>query len=112
MAIRIWLEQDEELEWKEWGAKAKWMVDALRGTPNVSRTEVVVNERRKRVRSHIFLDEDSAPSAADVVLDLRKGDPSIWVNCRSPNEIVIETQELMDGEERVVVSALKKRLTI
>lgn len=108
VALRIWLEKDEEAEFKAWTKKAQWMTDNLSGNPRVSKAEVVVNEHRMRVQSKITLDERT--QAADVVLNLRKGNPSIWVNYISPNTIEIETQKLGDGDEKVVVWALKGML--
>jgi len=108
VALRIWLEKDENAEFKAWTEKAQWMADELRGKPRVSESEVVVYKRRMRVRTNITLDERAR--AVDVVLNLRKGNPSIWVNYISPNTIEIETQELRDGEEKVLVSTIVKML--
>jgi len=109
-ALRLWLEEDEEAEFEGWRAKVQWMVDELRGTPRVSRAEVVVDGRRRWVQAHITLDEGGAPSAADIIFNLRRGNPSIWVNQLGSNKIGIEPSLLKDGEEKIVVSTLEKIL--
>ena len=73
----------------------------------VLKTEVYAEERRKRVFSHIFLEGDEA-SASEVVLNMRRGDPSIWVTYKGDSKIEIDPSNLKDDEEKIVVSALKK----
>ena len=109
-ALRLWLEKDEEAEFEGWEAKARWMAEALKGAPGVLRSEVVVDEGRRWVRVQITLHEELGPSAADVVFNLRRGNPSIWVNHLDSNKIDMIPSQLRDGEEKIVVSALKKML--
>ena len=109
-ALRLFLEKDEEAEFKEWMSKARWIVDRLKKAPKVLKSEIFVEERRKRVYAHITLDEKSDLSAADVVFNLRCGNPSIWVIHKSSNKIEIDPSNLKDGEEKIVASALEKML--
>jgi len=108
-ALRLWLEKDEEAEFEGWRAKAQHLVEALRGASGVSEAEVVADELRRRIQVRITLDE-GGPSAADVVFNLRRGDPSIWVNHLGPNKIGMDPSLLGDGEEKVVASALARML--
>lgn len=45
--------------------------------------------------------------ASEVVFNLRRGNPSIWVNYIEPNKIGIDPSLLRGGEEMILVSALK-----
>ena len=118
-ALRIFLGEDEEIRFEGWMAKAQWIAGELDKLPRVSGVEVDVDERKRSVRVLVTLDE-SVPSAADVVFNLRKGNPSIWVNHPAsfhahwekpnPNRISINTCMLRDGDEKILVSALKKML--
>ena len=110
-ALRLWLEKDEEAEFEGWEAKARWMAEELKGAPGVLRSEVVVDEGGRWVRAQITLREELGPSAADVVLNLRRGNPSIWVNRLDSNKIDMIPSQLRDGEEKIVVSGLKKMLS-
>lgn len=108
-ALRLWLEKDEKAEFETWKGKARWMVEELKNTPRVSEAGVVVNEQRMTVHAEVTLDE-GVPSAADLVLNLRRGDPSIWVGLVGSNRIVMGTSTLNDGEEKIVISELKRNL--
>jgi hypothetical protein len=44
------------------------------------------------------------------VLTLRRGNPSIWVYYPSKNHIIIDPSLLKKGEEKIVVSEIKKTL--
>ncbi|GAH48400.1 unnamed protein product, partial [marine sediment metagenome] len=118
-ALRIFLEEDEETRFEGWMTKAQWIAKELDKLPMVSGKEVDVDKRKRGVRVLITLNE-RVPSTADVVFNLRKGNPSIWVNHPAsfhahwekpnPNKISINTRMLKDGEEKIIVSALKKML--
>ena len=109
VALRLWSERNEEEEFERWRTKAQWMADEMKGTLGVFKTEVYAEERRKRVFSHIILEGDEA-SASEIVLSLRRGDPSIWVTYKGDSKIEIDPSNLIDEEEKIVVSALKKSL--
>ena len=109
VALKLWSCKNEEEEFDKWRTKAHWISDKIKGTSGVLKTEVYAEERRKRVFSHITLKEDIA-SASEVVLSLRRGDPSIWVSYKGDSKIEIDTSNLKDEEEKIVVLALKKAL--
>ena len=108
-ALRLWLEKDEEAEFEGWKAKAQWMAEALEGSPRVEKSEVVVDGRRRWVHVDIILTEGGS-SAADIVFNLRRRDPSIWVSHIGSNSIGVDPSMLRDGEEKILVSALKEML--
>ncbi len=108
-ALRLWLDKDEEAEFEGWREKARWIAEALKDAHRVSGSEVVVDGRMRYVHAQITIEEDDL-TAADVVFNLRKGNPSIWVNHLASNKIGIDTSLIRDGEEKVVVSTLKKVL--
>ena len=110
-ALRLWLERDEEDEFKEWERKAEWISKELEKVPKILSSKVVRDVRRKRVQVHIAIDERKDCTAVDIVFNLRKGDPSIWVNYLGSNEIGINPTMLKDGEEKMVVSSIRKILT-
>ena len=58
---------------------------------------------------------DDRISTRDLAFDLRKGDPSIWVETSmsgdaSVNRIGIAIDSLGEGEEKVIVSTLKQKI--
>jgi len=108
-ALRIWLEKDERVEFEGWKAKAKWIADDLRTAKGVSSSEVVVDRRKRYAQARLTIKEGEK-AAQGAVINLRKGNPSIWVNYIAPDKIGIEPALLRDGEEKTLVSAIEKVL--
>lgn len=79
VALRLFLDEDEEAEFRKWGAKAHWVAEQLK---NVSGILSSVVKGRTRARAEFTIDEDCGISASDLALKLRKGAPSIWVGYR------------------------------
>ncbi|MEM3056356.1 MAG: aminotransferase class V-fold PLP-dependent enzyme, partial [Candidatus Bathyarchaeia archaeon] len=107
-ALKLWLERDEEEEFQGWLRKADWIKEQLSGARGVSSSIVESDARRRYVQTLITLEENL--KASDLVINLRKGDPSIWVNYIEPNKIGIDPSLLRDGEEGILVSALKREI--
>jgi len=79
-AIQIWLEKDEEEEYSVWVKRAEKISKELEKILAVMSTEAPSNVYRTPIQVHFTIKEDDSISAEKVILDLRKGDPSIWVN--------------------------------
>jgi len=108
-ALKLWLEKDEKAELEKWKVKAKWISEQLKETSGIEKVETVIEDNRRWDHVYITLNEKT-PSAKEIILILRKDDPSIWMNYIAPNKIEIDTSLLKDGEEKVVLSALKNIL--
>ncbi|GAH84367.1 unnamed protein product, partial [marine sediment metagenome] len=108
--LNLWLNKDEEAEFEGWMVKARMIAHELKKAPQVSKAEIVENKQKRRVQVNISIDDEVGPSAADIVFNLRLGNPSIWVNHLGSNMIGIKPFMLRDGEENILVSALVKML--
>ncbi len=108
VALKLWMERDEEEEFQGWLRRARWIAGELRGARGVSASEVMADAVKRHVQTIITLNDGLM--ASEVVLNLRRGNPSIWVNYIEPNGIGIDPSLLRDGEERVLASALKGEL--
>lgn len=114
-ALEIFLDktpEEEEAEFAEWRRKADWITTEMGGVDGVSSAEVSAPEPWE-VRAMISFDD--RVSARDLAFELRRGDPSIWVETSmtgdaSVNRIGIAIDSLGRDEERVIVSTLKERL--
>lgn len=104
-ALKLWLERDEEREFQGWLGKANWIEGELRGARGITASLVESDARRRYVQVLITL--EGSVKASDVVFNLRRGNPSIWVNYIEPNKIGIDPYLLRDREEKILVSALK-----
>ena len=109
VALKLWMNQNEEEEFEKWHTKAQWITDKMKDTPGVLFSKVYVEKHRKRVFSQITIEEDKA-SASKVVFTLRLENPSIWVSYKGDNIIEIDPSNLKNEEEKILVQALKKAI--
>jgi len=114
-ALDIFLDktpEEEEAEFTDWHGKANWITTEMGSVDGVSSAEVSAPEPWE-VRAMISFDDRI--SARDLAFELRKGDPSIWVETSmtgdaSANRIGIAIDSLGDDEEKVIVSTLKGKI--
>ena len=114
-ALEIFLEktpEEEEAEFSEWRRRADWITTEMWSVNGVSSAEVSALKPWE-VRAMIHFDERI--SARDLAFDLRRGDPSIWMETSmtgdpSVNRIGIAIDSLGEGEEKVIVSTLKQKI--
>jgi len=114
-ALEIFLEKTpeaEEAELREWRRRADWITTEMWSVNGVSSAEVSATKPWE-VRAMIHFDERI--SARDLAFDLRRGDPSIWVETSMTgdalvNRIGIAIDSLGEGEEKAIVSALKEKI--
>jgi len=115
VALRIFLEKtaDEEVaEFALWRKNAEWIASELANVSSVVSSKVV-SRSPSSVRAMITFNDSI--SAADLAFNLRKGDPSIWVETSmsgllTKNEIGIATDSLLTGDKEELVEGLKNRL--
>jgi len=112
MALRLWLEKDEERELESWLIKAHGIAESFKRIPNIGHIELIKDNIRTRLIIKITIKEKEGLSAKDVVFKLRKGNPSIWINYLGSNNIGIDPSLLREGEEEILVSTISKMLSI
>jgi L-seryl-tRNA(Ser) seleniumtransferase len=115
VALRLFLDvtpDEENAEFASWSDRAQWVVDELMGLEGVAKAEVAAPEPWN-IRAMVHF-EDSI-SARDLAFNLRKLDPSIWVETsmtgNMDNRIGIAFDCLIEGEEKEIVDALRARLS-
>ena len=110
VALRLFLEKtedEEEAEFTEWRERAEWIREQLSGAPGV--IDASVSGSPWGVRCMVTF--ESSISGHQLAYELRKGDPSIWVETSltgdiSQNKIGIAIDSLQDGEEKLVTGAI------
>jgi len=112
IALRLWLEKDEEKESELWWVKANRIADAFKRNPNIDHIELIKDNIRTRLNLKITIKEKEGLSAKDLVFNLRKGNPSIWINYMGSNNIGIDPTLLREGEEKILISTISKMLSI
>ena len=103
VALELYLAQDDEAERRELDRRAQLIVDAVSGVPTV-KTEIVVPEIANHVpHVHIWWDEAKVgKTVAQVVQELRDGEPSIRVTPGSKDHLIVNPWMLMPGEAEIV----------
>jgi L-seryl-tRNA(Ser) seleniumtransferase len=105
-ALRIWLNKNEEEELDGWRAKAKSIVNSFKNKSQVTKAEILEDKRVRGVHVQIAIKEKNGLLAKNIVFNLRKGDPSIWVDYIKPNKIDIDPSMLKNEEVKILVTAL------
>ncbi len=115
VALRLFLgvtPEEEKAEFASWSNRAQWVVNELKEIKEITSAEVVAPEPWN-VRAMVAFDESI--SARELAFNLRKLDPSIWVETsmtgKMDNRIGIAFDCLNEGEEKEIVDALRARLS-
>ena len=111
-ALKIFLERDEEAEFKSWENKLKTIERILEGTPQIKRMEIKVeSETRRSPFLTIELDIESlGASSKEVAYRLREKPPYVWVLFAEPDKLMVFPYTLRDGEENIVGESIRKTL--
>jgi len=111
-ALKIFLEGDEEAEFKSWENKLKTIERILEGTPQIKRMEIKVeSETRRSPVLTIELDIESlGASSKEVAYRLREKPPYVWVLFAEPDKLMVFPYTLRDGEENIVGESIRKTL--
>ena len=112
-ALKLYLEMDEEEEYRGWRRKADYILNGLVGNPMVK--DACVKDRSETCRipyCHVKLNtEKLGVDSKEFAYRLREGDPSVWVLFEEPDTLIINPSELLDGEEEIVVSSIRNLLS-
>ena len=111
-ALKIFLERDEEAEFKSWENKLKTIERILEGVPQIKRMEIKVeSETRRSPVLTIELDIESlGASSKEVAYRLREKPPYVWVLFAEPDKLMVFPYTLRDGEENIVGESIRKTL--
>jgi L-seryl-tRNA(Ser) seleniumtransferase len=115
VALRLFLgvtPEEEAEEFRSWSVRAQWVVDEMKDIKGVSLVQVVASEPWN-IRAMVTFDDSI--SARDLAFNLRKLDPSIWVETsmtgKKDNRIGIAFDCLNADEEKVIVEGVKTILS-
>ncbi len=116
-ALEIFAGQNDEEELSLRAAKARFLVEELRKLPNVANVEQTIPSdgllRGWPVVTLSLNERGSGIKAKDVVRFLYEGNPGVWTyydNPLCPGGITMNTENLLDDEEELVVKRFKEIL--
>ena len=118
-SLQIYVEQDEKAEFDACEKKAKYLENALNKLPHIrSVKRFVPKEELLQGWPVICLtvnEETLGMKTSEVVDQLFKGNPGIWTYYEHPiycpNGITINTENIANGEEKIIIERFKSILT-
>ncbi|MDA1279641.1 MAG: aminotransferase class V-fold PLP-dependent enzyme [Chloroflexi bacterium] len=108
-AIQLFTDSDEAAEWQGWQSKAKYLADRLKGIQGV-RIAIEDDPSQRQGPQPVlrFDDNYDGPTIAEIVTQLKAGDPAIYVGGGgSRAEINLVMVNVQDGEEIVIADRLE-----
>jgi L-seryl-tRNA(Ser) seleniumtransferase len=107
-ALKLYVSQDEEWEFRLWDDKVNRLINALKNAPNIKKVERFIEHASPNVR--IVIDEKSmGVTAREVRRELMRGNPRILCgprNWETSEVITLCVRELADHEEKIVIDRL------
>jgi len=113
MALKLYMESDEEAELRTMRERAALVADAVQGLPGVS-AAVERDDLKYFTPTAVIrlLPGREGPSAAEVAQALLAGDPPIAVNCeRNLGILAVTAINLLPGEAEIIARRLVEELT-
>ncbi len=103
VALELFLARDHAAVWRDWEGRCRRITEALKGFEDV-RTEIHVPQIANAV-PHLHISWDTQRrrlSVAEMVKQLREGEPSIEVNPSSGRQLVIGVWMMEPGQDAIV----------
>lgn len=115
VALEDYLRRDHDADMAGWQAQAEYMLERLRGFPGVQASYLYDGREHPVPRVELLFTPESGVDAHRLVVELEDGDPRLFLfeptgPTARPNSIVINTQTLQAGEERIVAEVLARAL--
>jgi L-seryl-tRNA(Ser) seleniumtransferase len=120
VALKSYLEHDEEAAFEAWEGKAEWMAEELGSIPGVEAgivyQKVVEDSEPMAPFCYLVLDEEACGfSGSELVAKLKDGSPRIWTLWEPgfllgegyEGKMCINPQYMLDGEEEIVVGRIR-----
>lgn len=115
-AVELYVKRDFNQRMEIWERQARYMENSLLGIPGFKVTYVCPAEKHSVGRPHIVPRVNINPetsglkrSMPEMVRKLKEGSPAIAVNS-DPETIILNTQMLKEGEEKIVAAKVREVL--
>ena len=108
-ALREWLTMNHEDRFAAYEARISTLRAHLSGIPNIRLTNFPEQGPGEGLRVTVDA-EKLRKTASEVVMELRAGNPSIWVREQEDSSFIIRMPTLKEGGERVIAERLREIL--
>lgn len=115
VALQIYMQRDHDADMSLWRRQAEWMLARLNDFLQLHVTASYLHDGREHPvpRVELVFGPESGINAHELVVALEEHDPRVFLfeptgPSARPNSIVINTQTMQPGEERIVVEALRE----
>ena len=113
VALENYMQRDHDADTALWRAQAEWMLERLNDFPGVAASYLHDGREHPVPRVELLFGPESGINSHELVLALEEHDPRVFLfeptgPSARPESIVINTQTMQPGEERIVVEALRE----
>ncbi|MEM2876445.1 MAG: aminotransferase class V-fold PLP-dependent enzyme, partial [Candidatus Bathyarchaeia archaeon] len=109
-ALKVFLEEDEEAEFRGWEDKLKKIKESLESEPNIRHMEIKIESETRRI-PFLTIEIDVGVlgvNSREIAYSMRRRAPYVWVLFNEPDKLMVIPTTLMDGEEEVVAESIKR----
>ena len=115
VALQMYMQRDHDADIAMWRGQAEWMLARLSDFPGVTSSYLHDGREHPVPRVELLFAPECGIDAHELVLALEEHDPRVFLfeptgPSAKPNSIVINTQTMQPGEERIVVEALQEAI--
>jgi D-glucosaminate-6-phosphate ammonia-lyase len=112
VALEMYLERDHEADLRHWREQADYMSSRLGDLPGVYARTLYDGREHITPRTELTFDPAAQVNAHELVLAMESAEPRVYLfepngPSAEPNSIIINTQVMQPGEERVIVDTLR-----
>jgi D-glucosaminate-6-phosphate ammonia-lyase len=112
VALENYLQRDHDADTAFWRAQAEYMLERLRDFPGVAASYLHDGREHPVPRVELVFGPSTGIDSHQLVLAMEEHDPRIFLfeptgPSAKPNSIVINTQTMQPGEEKIVAEALR-----
>lgn len=117
VALERYGQRDHAADLEHWRNQAEYLASALSGLPQVDVTVVYDGREHSTPRVELVFRHGSGIDAHELITALENGEPRLFLfepngPSARPGSVIINTQTLQSGEERVIAAMLREEIAV
>jgi L-seryl-tRNA(Ser) seleniumtransferase len=115
VALELYLGRDHEADLERWRAQSEYLAERLAGLPGIAVNPVYDGREHITPRVEVVIDPATGIVAHELVVALEQGATRIYLfepngPTAQPNSVIINTQTMREGDERIIAEVLRPAL--